>query len=55
VWNEPLDEPCPDCGWPILTVKVTKRKGAEKVCPQKECGFSEPYEREDEAEEAESE
>jgi len=55
VWNEPLDEPCPDCGWPILTVKVTKRKGAEKVCPQKECGFTEPYEREDEAEETESE
>jgi DNA topoisomerase-1 len=54
VWNEPLDEPCPDCGWPILTVKVTKRKGAEKVCPQKECGFTEPYEREDEAEETEA-
>ncbi len=50
VWNEPLDEPCPDCGWPILTVKTTKRKGSEKVCPQKECGYSEPYEKEEEAE-----
>lgn len=42
VWNPPLAEPCPKCGWPILTVKTTKRRGTEKVCPQKECGFSEP-------------
>ena len=55
VWNEPLDEPCPDCGWPILTVKTTKRKGTEKVCPQKDCGYAEPYEKEEEAEEAEAE
>lgn len=46
VWNEPINEPCPDCGWPILTIKTTKRKGTEKVCPQKECGFAEPYEKE---------
>jgi DNA topoisomerase-1 len=44
VWNPPLAEPCPRCGWPILTVKTTQRKGAERVCPQKDCGFSEPYE-----------
>jgi DNA topoisomerase-1 len=43
-WNEPLDEPCPSCGWPILTLKTTKRKGTEKVCPQQECSFSEPVE-----------
>ena len=43
VWNEPLAEPCPKCGWPILTLKTTKRRGTEKVCPQKECGYSEPY------------
>jgi DNA topoisomerase-1 len=47
VWNEPLNEPCPSCGWPILTIKTTKRRGTEKVCPQKECGYAEPYERED--------
>ncbi len=41
IWNEPLDEPCPKCGWPILTLKVTKRRGAEKVCPQAECDFTE--------------
>jgi DNA topoisomerase-1 len=44
VWNEPIAESCPDCGWPILTLKTTKRKGTEKVCPQKDCSFSEPYE-----------
>ncbi len=44
VWNEPLAEPCHRCGWPILTLKVTKRHGAEKVCPQKDCTFSEPVE-----------
>ncbi|MFC1750465.1 type I DNA topoisomerase [Pseudomonadota bacterium] len=44
VWNEPIDEPCPNCEWPILTLKTTKRKGTEKVCPQKECGHSEPVE-----------
>ncbi len=44
VWNEPIDEPCPNCGWPILTLKTTKRRGTEKVCPQKECGYSEQVE-----------
>ena len=34
---------CPRCGWPIVTIKTTKRKGAEKVCPQKHCSYSEPY------------
>ncbi len=42
VWNEPVQRPCPQCGWPILTIKRTKRRGAELVCPQKECDFSEP-------------
>jgi DNA topoisomerase-1 len=44
VWNLPIAEPCPKCDWPILTIKTTKRRGTEKVCPQKECGHSEPYE-----------
>ena len=41
VWNLPLNEPCPKCGWPILTLKTTKRRGTEKVCPQKECDYAE--------------
>lgn len=39
-WNPPITEPCPQCKWPILTLKTTKRRGLEKVCPQKECGYS---------------
>jgi DNA topoisomerase-1 len=41
VWNEPIKTPCPRCGWPILTVKTTKRRGTERVCPQKECSYAE--------------
>ncbi|MDP2828688.1 MAG: type I DNA topoisomerase [Sulfuricellaceae bacterium] len=40
-WNPPVNEPCPKCAWPILTIKITKRRGTEKVCPQKECGYVE--------------
>ncbi len=43
VWNEPLNQPCPQCQWPMLTLKTTKRRGAELVCPQKDCGYTEPY------------
>ena len=44
IWNPPLSEPCPKCNWPILTLKTTKRRGTEKVCPQKECGYAESVE-----------
>lgn len=44
LWNEPLKEACPKCQWPILTLKVTKKNGAEKVCPQQACKFTEPME-----------
>lgn len=44
VWNLPINEPCPQCAWPILTIKTTKRRGTEKVCPQKECGYTEQIE-----------
>ncbi len=42
VWNPPVAEVCPKCNWPVLTIKTTKRRGTEKVCPQKECGYTEP-------------
>jgi len=48
IWNEPLAEPCPECAWPITMVKTTKKRGTERVCPEKECKFSEPYEVEEE-------
>jgi DNA topoisomerase-1 len=44
VWDEPIAEPCPQCQWPLLTLKVTRAKGSEKVCPQKGCGYRAPVE-----------
>jgi DNA topoisomerase I len=29
-----------------LTLKTTQRRGMERVCPQKECGYTEPFEQE---------
>lgn len=52
VWNEPIKQACPECGWPMLTKKVTKRRGAEMVCPQQECNYTAPMEEEDEEQSA---
>lgn len=41
LWDEPIAEPCPNCAWPLLTIKVTKREGKQKICPQEGCGFKE--------------
>lgn len=40
VWNEPVNEPCGTCAWPITTIKTTKRRGTERVCPRKTCDFA---------------
>jgi DNA topoisomerase-1 len=48
VWDEPVNEACPSCEWPMLTIKTTKSRGTEKTCPQKDCKFAEPYERPEE-------
>ena len=50
VWNLPLNEACPKCNWPMLTLKTTKRRGTEKVCPQKDCDFAEQAEEVEESE-----
>ena len=39
--SPPIAEPCPECNWPITMLKITKRRGMERVCPQKTCQFSE--------------
>ncbi len=44
LWDAPIQQSCPDCNWPILTLKTTKRRGTEKVCPQKDCKYATPYE-----------
>ena len=39
LWNEPINKPCPQCSWPILTVKETKRSGKQILCPKEGCGY----------------
>ncbi len=48
IWYKPVNSACPTCKWPITMVKSTKRRGVERVCPQKECDFAEPYDDPDE-------
>ena len=38
-WNKPILEPCPKCGRPFLTEKITKRRGRELICSNEECGY----------------
>jgi DNA topoisomerase-1 len=40
IWNQPVAEACPKCAWPLLTIKVTKKRGTELVCPKKPCDYS---------------
>lgn len=42
VWDPPVQQPCPKCGHPIMTIKSTKRRGVELACPDKTCGHREP-------------
>jgi DNA topoisomerase-1 len=43
IWNQPLARPCPKCHWPITSIKTTKRSGTQRVCPQNDCKFVEPW------------
>lgn len=40
LWNEPINKACPQCAWPLLTVKETKRSGRQLLCPKEGCGYS---------------
>lgn len=44
LWNKPIDKPCPDCGAPFVTEKVTKRNGTEHVCASESCSWKEQIE-----------
>jgi DNA topoisomerase-1 len=44
IWNQPVAEACPKCAWPLLTIKVTKKRGTELVCVKKPCDFSKQIE-----------
>lgn len=41
IWNEPVARACTQCAWPITTIKTTKRRGTERVCPRKTCAHAE--------------
>ncbi|MFY7698393.1 MAG: type I DNA topoisomerase [Legionella sp.] len=41
LWNEPISKSCPQCSWPLLTVKETKRSGRQVMCPQDNCNYTE--------------
>jgi len=38
-WSKPIGEKCPQCESPYMLERVTKAKGAEIACPNKECGY----------------
>ena len=41
---------CSCCGyWPLLTMKTTKKRGDELVCPHTPCDFTMPYDKPSEA------
>lgn len=40
LWNEPINQPCPQCAWPILTIKDSKKWGRQILCPHEGCGYS---------------
>ena len=39
LWNEPLQEKCPQCGAPFLVEKVTKRYGRQVLCHKEDCDY----------------
>lgn len=43
LWDRPMNETCPLCQWPIVAIKTTKSRGIEKICPQRNCKYAEPY------------
>jgi len=39
LWNKPVLEPCPKCGWKFLTEKITKRHGRQLICANESCDY----------------
>jgi DNA topoisomerase-1 len=39
LWNRPVAEPCPKCGWSFLTEKITKRHGRQLICANEACDY----------------
>ncbi|UFS68573.1 type I DNA topoisomerase [Geomonas sp. RF6] len=39
LWDLPVEQPCPKCGYPILVKKVYKREGEFLKCPKEGCDY----------------
>lgn len=44
LWNRPIARPCPQCGAPFITEKITKRRGTEHLCASEDCDWKEQVE-----------
>ena len=40
LWDMPIEQPCPKCGFPLLVKKVYKRTGEFVKCPKEGCDYS---------------
>ncbi len=38
-WDKPVNEPCPNCGSPILLEKVSNKSGTVRYCPNDACKY----------------
>jgi len=39
LWDQPIAEACPKCGYPVVVEKVTKRFGTYRKCPTENCDW----------------
>jgi DNA topoisomerase-1 len=39
LWDQPVNEACPKCGYPVIVEKVTKRYGTYRKCPTESCDW----------------
>lgn len=44
LWNKPVPEKCPECGYPFLVEKYSKKDGKFVACPNPECNYRSPSE-----------
>jgi len=40
LWDLPVEQPCPKCGFPLLVKKVYKKKGEFLKCPKEGCDYT---------------
>jgi DNA topoisomerase-1 len=40
LWDLPVEQPCPKCGFPLLVKKIYKRKGEFLKCPKEGCDYN---------------